>query len=68
MTDCYKRHFDQCDKFKGIPDVISPKKGKTFKFNAFYAHEKSPFVSYFDTESVLLLNTDVKKTLLTDMT
>ena len=45
-TDRYKRHFDQCDKLKGIPNLILPKEGKTFKFNVFYAREIAPFVCY----------------------
>ena len=43
-TDCYKRHFDKCDNFKGILNVFLPKQGKTFKLNAFYARKKAPFV------------------------
>ena len=27
-TDRYMRHFDQCDMFKGIPNVMLPKRGK----------------------------------------
>ena len=44
-----------------MPNVVLPKEGENFKFNAFHAREKATFVCYFDTESILTLNTDVKK-------
>ena len=59
-TDRYKRPFDQCDSFKGVPNVVLPKDRKKFKFTSFHARDKAPFVCYFDTESVLFPNTDVK--------
>ena len=56
----YPRHYKQCKEFKGTPNIIIPQKGQKFKFTAIHALEKAPFVCYYDCESKLTDNKDIK--------
>ena len=54
QSDKYNFHYKNCFSNKKNPRVFLPGSGTKYKFTAFSALEKAPFVAFYDIESILI--------------
>ena len=59
-TNRYSRHYNICLQFKGVPNLVLPNEGKTFKITVLRVREKASIICYYHTEPKLTPKSSIK--------